>query len=128
MNVFSQSPNGAEGGDYRAVTLAFACGAGGGNGKHEGDLPQEYCRCDGTGGRSVCSADCHIYAVDRFPKKSGMARFYLSAFKSAKVIPLWDGLRESKVNLLMAHRHSRQVKAVMPDSMGDFRLRLSRLM
>jgi nicotinamide riboside transporter PnuC len=31
---FSQSPNGAEGGDYAAVTLAFACGIGGGNGKH----------------------------------------------------------------------------------------------
>ncbi len=52
---FSQSPNGAEGGDYAAVTLAFACGTGGGNGKHKGNLSQEYCRCYsrlGGGGRA----------------------------------------------------------------------------
>jgi len=39
------------------------------------------------GGGSVCPADCHIYTVDRFPKKSGMARLHLSAFKLAGVIP-----------------------------------------
>jgi len=39
------------------------------------------------GGGSVCPADCHIYTVDRFPKKSGMARLHLSTFKLAGVIP-----------------------------------------
>ena len=90
MNVFSQSPNGAEGGEYGAVTLAFACGAGGGNGKHEGDLTQEYCRCYSRLGGAV-ELGSNFLSMIHYPpprKICRMARFHLSTFKSARLIPI----------------------------------------